>query len=251
MQTLPVPTLPGKKCTRCGDVKPLSDFWPIHSKPGKYREWCIVCCKRDDRARYRANPATHNRLCIAWAKANKDKVRASRLRSEAKHGDRIRAKARAEYAEKHREKRAVYRKANAEKIKARNAAYRERNREKISEAGRAYYAANKEAVDARVKLAVSKNRELYKSINKAAKHRRKVRITGNGPVESFKDREIFERDNWVCGLCGEPVDPDLRHPDPQSASLDHRKPIVKGGGHTRANVQLAHLRCNFRKRDRE
>lgn len=69
------------------------------------------------------------------------------------------------------------------------------------------------------------------------------------PFEKFLDAEIFERDGWACQLCMQPVDPDLRWPDPFSASLDHITPLSKGGHHLRSNCQLAHLRCNIKKAD--
>ena len=58
---------------------------------------------------------------------------------------------------------------------------------------------------------------------------------------------MYERDGWVCQLCIEPVDPELRYPDHMSASLDHVIPLSRGGHHTWENVQLAHLICNTRK----
>jgi hypothetical protein len=70
------------------------------------------------------------------------------------------------------------------------------------------------------------------------------------PYEDFCDIEIFERDNWICGLCGEPVDRNLRWPDPQSPSLDHILPLTRHGHHVRVNCQLAHLRCNISKGNR-
>lgn len=62
--------------------------------------------------------------------------------------------------------------------------------------------------------------------------------------EAFDRFEIFERDAWICGLCGQPIPREARFPDPQSASIDHRTPVSLGGSHTRANVQAAHFRCN-------
>jgi 5-methylcytosine-specific restriction endonuclease McrA len=46
------------------------------------------------------------------------------------------------------------------------------------------------------------------------------------------------------------VDPRLRHPDPMRVSLDHVIPISKGGSHTYANTQCAHLLCNIQKNNR-
>lgn len=78
------------------------------------------------------------------------------------------------------------------------------------------------------------------------RHARRVRI-GSGTVERFAALEIFERDDWMCGLCREAIDPSLKWPEPLSASLDHVLPIAAGGEHTRANTQAAHLICNVRK----
>jgi 5-methylcytosine-specific restriction endonuclease McrA len=69
-------------------------------------------------------------------------------------------------------------------------------------------------------------------------------------VERFTNGEVFERDGWVCGICSEPIDRSLARPDPMSVSLDHVVPLSKGGDHSRANCQAAHLGCNMRKRDR-
>lgn len=68
-------------------------------------------------------------------------------------------------------------------------------------------------------------------------------------VEDFTREEIYERDGWICGICEEPIDQSLSYPDPMSASLDHVMPLARGGEHSRANAQAAHLRCNVRKKD--
>lgn len=66
-------------------------------------------------------------------------------------------------------------------------------------------------------------------------------------VEHFDRLEVFERDRWVCQLCGVPVDPSLKFPDPYSVTLDHITPISRGGEHSSANAQTAHHICNMRK----
>jgi 5-methylcytosine-specific restriction endonuclease McrA len=80
----------------------------------------------------------------------------------------------------------------------------------------------------------------------AGKHRRRARMV-DADRERFGRQEIFERDGWKCGLCGERVNRRLKYPHPRSASLDHIIPVSHGGGHTRSNTQLAHLDCNVRK----
>jgi hypothetical protein len=66
-------------------------------------------------------------------------------------------------------------------------------------------------------------------------------------TENIKPIEIFNRDNWVCGICHKKVDQNLRWPHPLSATLDHVIPLSKGGNHVRDNVQLAHMKCNMKK----
>lgn len=89
----------------------------------------------------------------------------------------------------------------------------------------------------------------WNEAKKAAYHRRRARKRG-AVAETIRPAAVFARDGWLCGICQEPVDPDLRWPDARSASLDHIKPLARGGSHTLSNVQLAHLSCNVAKRDR-
>lgn len=86
--------------------------------------------------------------------------------------------------------------------------------------------------------------EKWNDRRRAAHHEREAAKRG---VESerFVSHEIFTRDNWICGICGESVDSSIGWPDPMSASLDHIVPLSRGGSHTRANTQCAHLRCNI------
>lgn len=70
------------------------------------------------------------------------------------------------------------------------------------------------------------------------------------PAADIRPLDIYERDSWVCGLCGDGIDPDAAWPDPLSASLDHILPLSKGGHHVPENVQAAHLSCNVRKGNR-
>ena len=46
------------------------------------------------------------------------------------------------------------------------------------------------------------------------------------------------------------IDPRLTRPNMMSASVDHRFPSSKGGSDDMSNLQLAHLLCNIKKRDR-
>lgn len=83
----------------------------------------------------------------------------------------------------------------------------------------------------------------------AARRKTRKRLEGV-EWEHYTPAEIAERDGWRCQLCRKPVNRRKRWPDPMCASIDHIVPITKGGTDVRANVQLAHLRCNISKGNR-
>ena len=70
---------------------------------------------------------------------------------------------------------------------------------------------------------------------------RRARLCG-AFVEKVEIAKVRERDAGRCGICGEPV-------PPEKESLDHVVPLARGGEHSYANTQLAHLSCNKRKND--
>lgn len=86
--------------------------------------------------------------------------------------------------------------------------------------------------------------------NRDARARRRARKR-QAWVEDVWRPILFERDGWTCQLCGDPVDPDLKYPDDQCATVDHIVPLNMGGKHSYANTQLAHALCNALKGDRE
>jgi 5-methylcytosine-specific restriction endonuclease McrA len=71
---------------------------------------------------------------------------------------------------------------------------------------------------------------------------------GDPGLNLISRAEIAQRDGWRCGICSKKVRPDLEHPDPYCASIDHVLPLARGGDNSPANLQLAHLRCNLSKK---
>lgn len=69
-----------------------------------------------------------------------------------------------------------------------------------------------------------------------------------GAVERVNPLKVFARDGWLCQVCGKATPKARRgswHAD--APELDHRIPLVSGGGHTYANVQTACRACNLKK----
>jgi len=135
--------------------------------------------------------------------------------------------------------------SNLDREKARMRAWYRDNRERAATVRSAHYRANTESHRIR--------RRAYDAANpdkKRASIIRRRRLVAEAKQEPYTRAEIFERDGWVCQLCGQPVDPKLSAPDPGSASIDHVIPLSLGGDDTPANVQLAHFGCNSGKCNR-
>lgn len=74
--------------------------------------------------------------------------------------------------------------------------------------------------------------------------RRRERLRGG---DRYKREDVFERDGWICQICGLPVDPELKWPDKMAAQIDHLVPASRDGEDTLDNVRCAHGFCNNRK----
>lgn len=217
-----------KKCSKCKMEKPLSEFQPDKSKKSGYKSQCKLCIKN--------NP---NRI---------------------------------NYMKEYREK---YKVENHERLQELHANYRERHREKLKQYSREYYETRKNDDEfkkkqrerARVYYASHKNEkreyqrqyrktERGKAVNLLTKAKRRGLIADGD--SSINLKELFERDNGICGICGKPCNwSDYTIQDGAIVvgydypSVDHIIPLNKGGSHTWDNVQLAHKYCNSYKSDRE
>lgn len=79
-------------------------------------------------------------------------------------------------------------------------------------------------------------------------HRKRARKFGVA-YEWVNRKKVFERDDYLCGICGDRTDPDSEPCSPQYPTLDHVLPMALGGGHTYGNVQCACFECNWKKGD--
>lgn len=84
-----------------------------------------------------------------------------------------------------------------------------------------------------------KKRDKKKGISNRQQYRVRVELQAD-PTTIDKDitlEEVYKRAKGICALCNKWV-------MPKHASIDHKKPLSKGGTHTWDNVQLMHVRCN-------
>jgi hypothetical protein len=162
-----------------------------------------------------------------------------------------------------------------ERILAVGKQYRDENKEKVKNCKHEYYLKTKEKTRAAADKWKAENPERLKEykdqwrkenpekisaythkyntshheIRRDEAHRRRARKL-SGQFEKINSVEIYNRDNWICKICNETVDPELKWPRHMSASLDHIIPLVCGGPHIKDNVQLAHLICNIKAGDK-
>lgn len=76
------------------------------------------------------------------------------------------------------------------------------------------------------------------------------RIERNGkPDRSITLTKLYMRDGGVCQICGRNISFDCNSNSDRYPSIDHIKPLAKGGLHRWDNVQLACRICNSMKAD--
>lgn len=194
-----------KPCTKCGETKPLTDYYRYaRSKDGR-KSHCRPCTAEYDRHNYRRR-------------------RDERLQQR-----------RTEFSGGHAMKQCPSCRRRLpwtmfQKDIRTTSGYRSNCRTCVAEMQRDYYA--------------------KKRRDDPAYWVRRHNLLAGAKQEPYTRESIFARDGWTCGICDDPIDRDLRAPDPKSASIDHIVPLSRGGDDTPANVQASHFGCNSAKGNR-
>jgi len=82
-------------------------------------------------------------------------------------------------------------------------------------------------------------------------NRKKYEANAYGVLsEIYIKEQIFNRDQWICQICFEPVPQNISYPDPLYPTIDHIIALSLGGPDIIVNIRLAHNRCNTSKRER-
>lgn len=206
-----------KRCRKCDEVKTLEDFHRKTSSVDGRQPYCRVCNSREAAKRKAARLADdpkfreHIRVYRAtYYRDHREEQKSDAKAWRAANPERV-ALALARYVEQHPDRR-----------RETHRAYRQRNLEKRSAAFRAWSKANPENARAR-------------------QHRRRALQAANQSipytVEQLEARfAMFGGNCWMCGKTGN--------------TIDHVKPIGRGGADILANLRPACSRDNSAKRDR-
>lgn len=256
----------GKICTRCGEWKPLTEYYPHRTRAG-FMARCKLCLRQAQNEYRAANRdhvneqargyyakdrqgqtadarryyAEHTEQVKARERAryeaNREVIREKQQAARAANIDHVRAQARryyAENAEDRRERSRQYAAEHAEQVKAQRKAYREANHSLLLEKRRRQHAANKER-----ELEANRQYKRRNPIaNRAREHRRRARKRAAGG--SYTAAEWCALCDWfgnVCLSCGAT----------EGLTTDHVIPISAGGPNDIRNLQPLCARCNQRK----
>ena len=99
-----------------------------------------------------------------------------------------------------------------------------------------------------------RNPEAARRRERIREHKRRLRIESNGFDKTVDLNTLYKRDHGICYICGKVCDwSDFQKIDGNFIvggtypTVEHVKPLCKGGTHTWDNVKLACFACNTKK----
>lgn len=232
-----------KVCRECGERKELADYYAEAKSADGRRAICRDCFL--ERRRRRATMSANQVAAELASRATKvcagcDTLKPRSAFRQKRSGSRDGLAPRCKTCE------SAWQKAHYAQVrdvrKEQAAEWYAANRSRRIEVRKTWYRANAERVADAQRTRRAADPETFTEYQRV--RRARVRAALVGPV----DLDAL----WTgsCGICGDPLDRDLSHPDPLSKSLDHIVPISRGGEHAQHNLQWTHLVCNLSKGDR-
>jgi 5-methylcytosine-specific restriction endonuclease McrA len=228
-----------KQCSRCGQVKPVSDFGKRPANRDGYEGVCKRCRCEGQKRRNRENPERYRENLRRYRNSKKCQ----------------------EYIKQYKEE-------NKEKMRAYHKQYYEENKERYSEQGKQYYQENKKKVLKRCKKyrqthKAERNEALKDWVRRNPEKRRKQMQRyreKNGERRLLMEREysrkrraikanadgFYTKDQWLellevcdnqCLKCGAT----------ENIEADHVKPLSRGGSDWITNIQPLCRPCNCEK----
>lgn len=218
----------GESCRKCGETKPLSEFYK--SKFGNDK--CLAKCKdcvRSESKNYRA--------------AHKEEISAKKASYRLENLDKVRAIEAGRYKkniDRERERRKIYNSTKRDKNKKQCSDYYHKNKEKSLAKRAAYYAANKEKAKESCRTWRKGNHEYVLSKNRNRRALEK-NATGRHTAEDIKRLLAFKKQKCAC--CKQSVK--------NGYHVDHIIALAIGGSNDPHNLQILCPTCNTRKHVKE
>ena len=192
-----------KRCTKCGEVKPVSEFHKKKRARDGRQARCKACVKAYAAEWYVRNRERINERNAAWDAANRERRREVNSAWHAKNREHV-AERKAAYYSAHPEKSAENR--------ARSAEWYRENRDRIAE-----------------------RRATTPNVWWEGDYRKRMRGYGFEPrVSSFTREQLYERWGTRCFHCGSEDGTTLDH---------YPTPISRGGEHSLDNCRPSCMNC--------
>lgn len=108
-----------KKCTKCGEIKSINEFYKDKAKKDGYRADCKLCNSQNCKIYYKNNSTTIKQRAAQWSKNNPQRANEKMKQWKDKHRDKVRAEGRG-YYHNNKDKYKRYSELNRENINAWN-----------------------------------------------------------------------------------------------------------------------------------
>lgn len=209
-----------KPCRKCGLNRPYSDFHRVKTNRDGLRNTCKTCWSGYAKSHYEAN-----RVQILERHARN---RARDPEREKRQAQERGARRRALFPDEEREKAQRWRSANRDRTRRASRAYYARNRARLRHDARVYQQMWRQV-----------NRDLAR-IKDLSKRVRRRNARHSVLVLAFSAQQLAARMSMFpgCWICGGP-----------KQTVDHVKPVSRGGAHALMNLRPACNSCNSSKRD--
>lgn len=227
-----------KRCSKCGDEKPLSEFSKHKNGPGGLRSSCKACCKLEYKSWVERNSERKTEYNKKWYDENVELARSL--------------------------SRDWYRR-NAEHVKDVARQYREANRDLLKEKYRLFYEQNKDRARSWNKAWMRRNKERRKQYvilnadrisEKSSRWSRENKVRRNAITRNYKARKrnaegshthhdvasLLKHQKGRCACCKEKL---------KKYHVDHVVALATGGSNDPLNLQILCPRCNTSKGARD
>lgn len=238
-----------KRCTKCGERKPETEFHKNKRKADGLCVWCKPCSCSQKRLRDAANREVVNQKAREYARGltgEKRERRKARKRHSGMTPDGVAAI---------REYNRSWRAENSALVKEVKERAKKRDRDATAErrACRAplltrkqiaarYLARHRDEVNEKNRLYQAANPEKFRELRRLGSSRRRARVRGTAVRLTPAEWRVVQAE--FLGLCAYCLRP------PPRETIDHFRPLARGGEHAVENVVPACERCNYRKSDR-
>ncbi len=198
-------------CSRCGEIKPISEYTKSKSRKDGLCSICKICDRERGRQYYLGHLERERKKRKAYSESHKE---INNQRGKAWYIN-------------NREKR-------IEQIKA----YKESRLDWYRDYIKRWYVEHPDKRKQYIARYMRSHPEIIKARN--AKRKLLMRMQRVGKVDYDA---ILERDGLMCHICGQVI-------DRSQLQFDHIIPLSKGGAHSMENISVAHARCNNQKGDK-